>query len=291
MKKQKILVTGINGFIGSRFKKLAADKFQITGFVHQGNKSIRNREYAFNLIKKSSADIILHLAACTHIDRCEAEKPKGTKSLPWQINVIGTKNIADACAENKKFLVFLSTECVFDGKDSWYKETDEPRPVNWYGITKLEGEREIEKSKVKYLILRSTLAYGHPVFNPYDPYHFFLNKILNNQYIKAVDDQHLSLTFVDDLVASLKVLIENKAHGLFHYAGGESISPYEFALLIGKYFKKPIQITPVTLNDFFGLAAKLRLKNATLSSAKIKKDFNLQPSDLSKALKKLMLKA
>ena len=291
MTKAKILVTGLNGFLGTRFKELYCDKFHITGFEHQGKKSITERKYTFDLIKSSTADIILHLAAKTHIDRCEKDRIFGKKSPSWRINVAGTKNIADACAENQKLLIYISTECVFDGKKSWYQETDEPHPINWYGETKLQGEKEINRSGAKFLILRSTLAFGHPVIHPFDLFHFFLNKIKNNDKIMAVDNQLLSLTFVDDLVNALTVLIQNKAQGIYHYAGGKRISPYKFALQIGKFLDKPVKITPVSLKDFFGPSASLRLTNAVLSSAKIKKEFDLAPSNIHQALKKLLIKA
>lgn len=287
MKKSKILVTGLNGFLGSRFRDLAKNEFLIEGFEHRGKKSITDRQFTFDLLRQSKASIVLHLAAKTHIDSCEMDRSLGKQSLSWQVNVNGTKNIADACAEYNKHLIYLSTECVFDGSKPWYKETDKPNPLNWYGLTKLNGELALVQSDSKYCILRSTLAYGHPMLHPFDLFHFFVNKLKNNKKVNAVNDQLLSLTFIDDLINVIAVLINNRVQGIYHYAGSESVSPYQFACLIGKNFSSSRLVQPVSLAEFFGRYSILRLKNALLSSVKIKKEFNISPSDLNSSLKKL----
>ena len=288
MIKTKILVTGLNGFIGTRIKDLYSKKYQLIGFDHTENKSVTYRRYTFDVLAKTKADIVLHLAAKTHIDQCEMDKKKRVKSESWDINVNGAKNIAAGCKKYNKFLLFLSTECVFNGEKSWYREIDKPDPINWYGYTKYNAEQAVIKSGCNYCILRSTLAYGHPRFYSSDLFHFFTEKFKNNQKVKAVNDQLLSLTFVDDLIKVITVLIDNHAGGIYHYAGDVSISPFGFAKLISEKLNKKNLIIPVTLAEFFKEKSKLRLKNATLSSAKIKKEFHLSPSNLHKAIKTIL---
>ena len=290
MKRTKILVTGLSGFIGSRFRQLSKHKYSLTGFPHDRKKSVTDRKFVFDLIGNSNADVVLHLAAKTHIDRCEADRTLGEKGNTWLVNVFGTDNIALACAKYNKHLIFLSTECVFDGKNNWYKETDESNPVNWYGETKLKGEEAVKKSGAKYCILRSTLAYGHPRQFPFDLFNFFLAKFKRGKEVRAVSDQQLSITFIDDLIKALTVLIDNRAIGTYHYAGKDSISPYQFAYNIAKKLKTPQLVKPISLIEYFGNNSKLRLKNATLSSSKIKKEFNLDPSDLHKAIGTILKK-
>lgn len=284
MKKTKILVTGLNGFIGSRFKTLNNNKFNIIGFKHSPNKSIMDINYVSKFVATSDPDLILHFAAKAHIEKCENDRLLGKKSQSWQINVVGTKNIARAANRYNKYLLFLSTECVFDGKLSWYNENNQKNPINWYGNTKSHAENEVLQSGGKFCILRSTLAYGHPNFNQFDLFHIFLNKFKNNQKFYAVNNQHLSLTYIDDLIKAISILIQKKALGIYHYAGLQSITPFNFAKIIAKKFKKSELVIPISLKKYFGVSSNLRLKNATLSSAKIKKDFRIFPSDLEKGI-------
>ena len=284
MKKTKILVTGLNGFIGSRFKDLYKDKFDLIGFSHQGNNSILDRKYTYKLISDSDTNVVLHLAAKTHIDRCEKDRPLGKTGESWLVNVKGTENIANACFKFKKRLLFLSSECVFDGKKSWYRETDKPIPINWYGITKLNAEKKVKESRSQFCILRSTLAFGHPAFYPFDLFHYFADKLSKKIIVKAVADQSLSLTFIDDIVKVIAVLIDKKAKGIFHFAGGRSLSPYQFACLVGKKLNASHLVEPQSLDEYFGEKAKLRLKNATLSSLKLKNKYNIKPSNITVGL-------
>ena len=287
MKKTKILVTGLNGFIGSRFREMAKDKFTLIEFVHTRKKSITARKYVFDFLGKSKADVVLHLAAKTHIDRCQHDKKLGKFSQTWRINVEGAKNIADACSKYRKKLFYLSSECVFDGRKGNYQENDKPKPVNWYGQTKYRAEQEIIKSTSDYCILRSVLAYGHTLVYPVDLLRTFYDSLAGNRPVNAVADQYLSLTFIDDLADALMVLINKKAHGVYHFAGRETFSPYKFACEIADYFNfNKSLIKPVTLKKYFPQRHLIRLNSATLLSSKFINEFNFQPHTLKEALKK-----
>lgn len=65
------------------------------------------------------------------------------KELAWKINVEGTRNVAEACSEARAKMVYISTDYIFDGEGRLYTEADTPNPINHYGITKLEGENQV----------------------------------------------------------------------------------------------------------------------------------------------------
>src|SRR5262249_46326525 len=83
-------------------------------------------------------DCVIHTAAWTAVDACEADRDKA-----FEVNARGVRNVARACAEVSAHLVALSTDYVFDGmKPTPYVETDAPRPLSVYGASKLAGEHE-----------------------------------------------------------------------------------------------------------------------------------------------------
>ncbi len=83
-------------------------------------------------------NVVIHTAALTNVDRCEEEM-----NLARRVNVEGTKNIVESCNFNDTFLAYISTDYVFSGDGGMYKETDKTKPINYYGLTKLEREKRV----------------------------------------------------------------------------------------------------------------------------------------------------
>ncbi|MCJ7613140.1 sugar nucleotide-binding protein, partial [Candidatus Bathyarchaeota archaeon] len=90
---------------------------------------LENITEVFNSIKP---EIVVHAGALSNVDKCEENK-----ELAWKINVEGTQHIAELSRKHKAFLIYVSTDYVFCGKKGNYTETDETKPVNYYGKTKL----------------------------------------------------------------------------------------------------------------------------------------------------------
>jgi len=97
----------------------------------------------------------VHAAALTDVDLCEKDK-----NLAFNVNVLGTKNVVEACKKVNAHLVYISTDYVFSGEKGYYSEQDETNPLNYYGFTKLEGEKIVESSNLSYLIARASVIYG-----------------------------------------------------------------------------------------------------------------------------------
>lgn len=284
MKKLSIVVIGSSGFIGSRIVDKLNSQFNLIGLNHQ-KLDITRISQVEKLLSNIKADWIIHAAAIAHIDKCENDRKLGDKSQTWKVNVEGTNNIALVCNKLRKRLLFLSTECIFDGKKGLFKEDDKPNPINWYGQTKYFGEQKVIESGIKFCILRAVLAYGHPQAFKNDLTGVFYKEIIRQRSVKAVSDQSLNVTFIDDLVDAISILIKNQAEGIYHYCGDKIISPYEIAQKIKFHTKsEKIQLYPMSLSDYFGKKAKLRLPQATLSCEKIQKDFGINYSNFNRAL-------
>lgn len=281
--KRKIFITGSRGYIGSRFLSLYSTAFTIA----DPRVNICKADDVVRALSESESSIVIHLAAKTHIDTCEKEKNSGKNSSVWKVNVEGTKHIIDACKRTGSYLIMFSTECVFDGKRGNYTETDIPHPKNWYGETKYRAEQVVQDSGIPACILRSVYTYGHPDHEN-DTVNVLLNKLKKMEKIRAVTDQLISFTFVDDLLRVLMSVIKHKPRGIFHYAGTKQISMYEFSRKVAAaygYFQDAIEA--VTLEEYFTHRATLRLRRATLNSEKIKQVLQIISSDVDAALGRL----
>jgi dTDP-4-dehydrorhamnose reductase len=224
------------------------------------------------------------MAAITHIDNCEKDKENGEQGKVWKVNVDASFEIAKYCEEKNKRMIYLSTECVFDGSQKYYSERAKKNPKNWYGFTKSKAEDKIISTKAKVAIIRSVVAY-HISDRGKTIYGKFVAKLRSGNTVYAVTDQKFTPTFTNDIVDVIIRVIENRLSGIFHVAPRKSITPYEFALLVAKRNKFPTsRVKKTTLRKLYGPErAKLRLRNASLSSVnsnKILKFTAVAPSEI-----------
>jgi len=109
-----------------------------------------------DFIKQVRPDVVIHVAAYTDVDGCELNLNDA-----YLINSEGTKNIANACKQIGAFLIYISTDFVFDGnKVMPYIEDDVPSPISIYGRSKLQGEQRVRQLLEQYLIIRTSWLFG-----------------------------------------------------------------------------------------------------------------------------------
>jgi nucleoside-diphosphate-sugar epimerase len=152
--KTTIAVTGAAGYIGSRvvwqlrrdhpdWEVTALDNFylgevrEIAGVTVQ-DVDIRDRDQLETTL--AGADVVIHLAAISGVDDC-TEQP----NLAYEVNAQGTMNVAWHCRQTETPLAFPFSMAVIGDPASFPIHVDLPRdPLNWYGETKVIGERVIE---------------------------------------------------------------------------------------------------------------------------------------------------
>lgn len=284
----KILGTGLKGLVGSRIAELLKDVYEL----EISDIDITDRHKLFERIKNSNASIVLHLAAKTDVDGCEKDKEKDQELLKkgfwtsqndedrieektaWGVNVIGTKNVADACLDTNKKLIYISTDFVFEGTKDSYSEEDIPNPVNWYAQTKYEGEKIVQCLSSPWIIARIAYPY-RASFERNDFFRAILQRLKKGEPVKAVMDHVFCPTFTDDIAFVLDVLIKNNSLGIFHAVGGGSLTPYEATIEIAKVFNcDESLISKTTRLEFFKDRAKrpfqLALKNDRIEKLGIK---------------------
>jgi dTDP-4-dehydrorhamnose reductase len=217
---------------------------------------ITDREAVREFIRAGQLDAIVHAAAWTAVDLAETERERC-----YSVNVIGTKNIAEAAAEAGAKLAFISTDYVFGGDGSAPYETDAPtNPLNYYGKTKAEAEETVKKLTDKHFIVRSSWIFG---LNGKNFVRTMLRLASERDEISVVDDQIGSPTYSADLAALICDMLCGDKYGLYHATNEGFFSWAEFAKKILEMNGIPDIIKPVA-SDSYPAAAKRPL-NSRLS--------------------------
>jgi dTDP-4-dehydrorhamnose reductase len=172
-------------------------------------------------------DVVANAAAFTHVDRCEREPEAARRA-----NADAPGLLALACARRGARLVHVSTDYVFSGEATRpYREEDAPDPRSVYGRTKLEGERRVLAAAPIHLVVRTSWLFGHG--------RNFLAAILEQARarrsgavqgpLRVVDDQRGRPTWAVDLAGAIRRLVDRRASGLYHVAGGGIASWWDVA--------------------------------------------------------------
>lgn len=278
-----IAITGLSGVVGERIsavKSTLLKNYSLVDLFHSKPlKSSKMTSFKLDLLQTKEIfpslaalqpDIIIHMAAATHIDNCESDISHGKDGRVWKLNVDATQEIVNYCKEYKKKLLFLSSECVFDGGKTGYRELDTRKPKSWYGVTKAEAERIIEEALSSAAIIRGVVAYHDQRTRNKTIFGSFRKLLKNNKSLAAVTDQFFTPTYIDDIWKTLQVILKDDASGVFHVAPSLITTPYQFANDVAQANKYDhTLIGKTTLVQLFGkLKASLRLKNACLDSQK-----------------------
>jgi dTDP-4-dehydrorhamnose reductase len=209
----RIAVTGAGGGLGRAFLGSIPSGHKIHGFT-RSDLDVRSHDEVMALLAPLEADVILHCAALTSVDGCEAEPERAAET-----NVLGTFNVAHAARRSGARLVAISTDYVFDGeKGASYDEGDRPNPLSVYGWTKLAGERAAESVSPDLLVIRTAWVFGSG--------RDFLSRAVRSlragQEVGGIVDQVGSPTHVNDLAVRILPLIGSDVRGIVHLAGPEA---------------------------------------------------------------------
>jgi dTDP-4-dehydrorhamnose reductase len=253
----KILVTGAGGMLGSALCPALAKKehkiFATDLIADEGIEHLDVRD--FKQIKASVAkikpDMVMHLAAETDVDKCELEPDHA-----FLTNTIGTQNVSLVCQKSNVEMVYISTLGVFWGdKPEPYTEFDDPRPINVYGQSKLEGEKIVRSLLNKFYTVRAGwMVGGGPKKDKK-----FINKIIKkmdeSKVLKAVNDKIGSPTYTVDFSKTLSDLIDTGYYGLYHCTNKGYGSRFDVAKKIVEVLgRSDVTVEPVS-SAYFPLPA------------------------------------
>ena len=291
-KIKKILVTGTSGLLGSKIVEQARKHYEIIPtygtkplFLNSVKMDITDERNVRRVFNNFMPDIVVHPAADTNVDRCEVEKKHA-----WEVNAEGTRNIAKVCDRMKAKIVYVSTDYVFDGDKGLYTEKEEPNPANYYGLTKLEGEKYVTEMCKDHVIVRTSVLYGwHPWKSNFVKW--VIQSLTENKQISVVNDHYNSPTLAYNLAEVILGIIKKDLKGLYHTAGSERINRFEFALKIAKTFYLDASlIRPIEMRELKAWVAK-RPRDSSLCVDKIPKELKTKLLNVREGLKKMKEKS
>ncbi len=288
---EKVLIVGCNGLLGQKASIELTPKYELCGAdlssesIHKGipyfKMDITDPKTVEAVIQESEPDIIFNASAYTAVDRAEIEK-----KICYAVNVAGVQNLARICFMENIKLLHISTDYVFDGGKGNYNESDPATPINYYGQSKLDGEKAILDSGCEFLIGRTAVLFGYGYNIQANFVLWVLTELRNGNSIRVVDDQIGNPTIADYLAYSCRELLEKKATGLFHLAGDKPISRYDLAIAVAKEFNYiPDFITRIKTSEFKQLAK--RPLNVGLNVLKVQDTYGINMFSLNGSLKKL----
>lgn len=227
----RILLLGKHGQLGRELSVALATMAELVAFG-RSEIDLNDLENLPKLVDHIRPDVIVNAAAYTDVDKAETEQEHA-----WRINAVAPAVLAKQARRLRALFVHYSTDYVFDGKkETPYHEQDATNPLNFYGASKLEGERRIQDMGGTFLILRTSWVYSVGKQGG------FVNKILQlsrkQHKLSMVTDQVGSPTWAYMLA---KVTAQILAHGkdalseysgLYHLAASGYTSRFEWARCI-----------------------------------------------------------
>ena len=251
----RVLLTGRNGQVGWELARLLPPAELIA--TGRAQLDLADEDAMRRVVREAKPQLIVNAAAYTAVDKAEAQP-----DLAMRINGIAPGVLAEEAKRLGALLVHYSTDYVFDGtKSTAYVEDDAPNPHSVYGRSKLAGERAVQASGCRHLILRTSWVYGPRGKN------FFLTiaaKARAGERLRVVDDQRGVPTTSAFLAERTLALIARDASGLLHLVPAGETTWYGFAREIVQLTGSRSEVQPIKTGEF--PAAARRPANSVLDN-------------------------
>lgn len=291
-----ILIIGANGFTGRRMLNDYAGKpeYNVTGCslrkdIQPGENyrfiqaDIRDEAAVQAVFNETRPDIVINTSALSVPDYCETHHDEA-----FDTNVAAVEKLANACEKYKSRFIHLSTDFVFDGKSNrLYSEQDLANPVNYYGVTKLEGEKRVAACCSNYAIVRVVVVYGKALPGQHgNILQLVANRLRNGEEIRVVSDQWRTPTYVGDISTGVKQLMNHPANGIYHICGGECLTIAEIAYQVADYLKLDRSlIHPVTTEEMQEATPRPRFSGLNIEKAQ--RELGYVPHSLEEGMKRM----
>lgn len=221
-----ILVTGKNGRVGRFLQRIIYQSRNNYIFTSSLDLDITDKNAVEIFLKKNNIKVIINAAGYTDV-----EKTEKFSDLAYALNSDAVENLANAIRTQNGYLIHISTDYVYSSLFSRvpFKESEQAKPRNQYGISKLYGEQKVQSSGCHYLIIRTSWLYSE-----------FGKNILTQAYDNILTCRNISLpinhigspTYIGDLVQSIYDIVEEEKYfdndGIYNFANRGKMSLYDF---------------------------------------------------------------
>ncbi len=227
----RILIFGSNGFLGKKivkhFKKKNYKVFTDLNYKKKMKKNFNNN-FIFKILNKVKPNIVINLIALTDVDKNEKNKKIAKKS-----NILFPQNLAKAIKDTLQniFLIHLSTDQVYNGKGGHLEKF--PNPINYYGISKLEGEKYF--MNIPSLILRTNFIGKAEKNQKKTLSDWIFSNLMNKKKINTFKNIYFSPLHTSTLIKIIDKLILKKKEGIYNLGSKNKISKAKFASLFCSY--------------------------------------------------------
>lgn len=290
---RKILVIGASGFIGSHICQLAQRLGNTVDGTFFTNESVRvpncryheldarNRAEVFTLLRKTRPNIIIHAAGTRDLDFCENYPEKAIAA-----HIQTTQNITDASLAIEAYVVYISTDCIFDGTKRLFFEEDIPNPFNQYGRLKYAAESILLDSTLSTLILRTSLLFGWALPTQASNTVMDVYRMLkNSRPIQMPTEIYNTPLYVGTAAQVILKAAGANLQGTFHLAGKERLSRFELALNTAAEFGFSPELIRATRET-----SGLRPVNSCLGSARLETALDITLSNTRTGLRSMRLR-
>ncbi|MBI5631800.1 MAG: SDR family oxidoreductase [Elusimicrobia bacterium] len=289
-KTNTILVTGGTGLLGKGLEETAPKGLKILS-LHQRDYAvpdskakhvvldIRDKRKVDALFKKYRFSAVIHAAGIASVDYVEKHYAESLES-----NIVGTLNVSSACRRHGIYMIYVSTNAVFDGKAAPYRESDPVRPVNKYGRIKVECERLVSETLERFAVARPILMYGwnHVVCRP-NPATWIYEKLLRGEEAPLVNDVYENPLFNRQCGKALWAMARKTPSGVFHLAGRDVVNRHEFGLAVAEAFGLDKSLIKPVASSYFPSIAP-RPKNTSFLTGRMERELGVAPLGLKEGL-------
>ena len=241
----KVLITGARGQLG-RALIATAPESAVLDATDVAELDICDAAAVAAHLAATRPDLVINAAAYTAVDRAESDE-----AAAHRINAEAVGNLARAAGDTGARLVHVSTDFVFDGRQSTpYAPDAAPNPLSAYGRTKLAGE---QAAGAEALIVRTAWVYAAQGGNFV---HTMLRLMAERDQVRVVADQIGTPTHATGLAEAIWSLSARDARGIFHHTDSGAASWYDFAVAIQEEalargrLTREIPVEPIATADY-----------------------------------------
>ena len=232
--------------MGCSLRLATAESLHRYIFTDVEELDITSAEAVEAFFQSERPDVVVNCAAYTAVERAEEDEARADL-----INYKAVAILAAACQRHDATLIHISTDYIFSGEgDTPYTEECAPAPINAYGRTKLAGERAVEESGCRHIILRTSWLYSE-FGNNFVKTMQSLMQIRSE--VRVVADQIGTPTYAGDLAAAITYIINSGQLGkcgTYHYSNEGACSWYDFACEIARLSESNCKVTPCTTEEY-----------------------------------------